>query len=138
MESTEDPTGGKDPSSTVGAGNQLGTPAPQVMMLPNPAVLQGPPRPGMPPPQPPFGMPNPHMAPFPGQPNMQRMPPQMMAGGPMFPSDRFRMPLPFPPRGPPFQRHPSMGPEIMNDGDRRHFRAVRPGFGRPPFQRGNW
>lgn len=138
MESTEDPTGGKESSSAPGGGKQLGSPAAPVMMLPNPAVMQGPPRPGMPPPQPPFGMPNPHMAPFPGQPNMQRMPPQMMPGGPMFPSDRFRMPLPFPPRGPPFQRHPSMGPEIMNDGDGRHFRAVRPGFGRPPFHRGRW
>uniref|UniRef100_A0A087XBN5 SR-related CTD-associated factor 4b n=1 Tax=Poecilia formosa TaxID=48698 RepID=A0A087XBN5_POEFO len=149
VESTEGPTGGKDPSS---ADNQLGSPAGQVMMLPNPAAMhgpprpgmhgppipgmhgpptpgmqgpprmgmQGPPRPGMPPLQPPLGMPNPHMPPFPGPPNMHRMPTQMMPGGPMFPPDRFRMPMPFPPRGPPFQRHPSMGP------------GIRPGFGRPP------
>ncbi|XP_014827677.1 PREDICTED: splicing factor, arginine/serine-rich 15-like [Poecilia mexicana] len=155
VESTAGPTGGKDPSS---ADNQLGSPAGQVMMLLNPAVMhgpprpgmhgpprpgmhgpptpgmqgpprmgmQGPPRPGMPPLQPPLGMPNPHMPPFPGPPNMHRMPTQMMPGGPMFPPDRFRMPMPFPPRGPPFQRHPSMGP------------AIRPGFGRPPFQRGRW
>lgn len=174
--STADPTGAKDHSSA--ADSQLGSPTGQVMMLPNPAVvhgpprpgmqglprpgmhgpprlgiqgphrpgmqgpprlgMQGPPRPGMPPLQPPLGIPNPHMPPFPGPPNMQRMPSQMMPGGPMFPSDRFRMPMPFPPRGPPFQQHPSMGPEIMNDGERGHFRAVRPGFGRPPFQRGRW
>ncbi|XP_012735036.2 SR-related and CTD-associated factor 4 [Fundulus heteroclitus] len=136
VESTDDSPGDKGPSSATG--NHLGSPAAQVMMLPNPAVMQGPPRPGMPPLQPPLGMPNPHMRPFPGPPNMQRMPSQMMPGGPMFPSNRFRMPLPFPPQGPPFQRHPSMGQEIMNDGERGHFRAIRPGFGRPPFQRGRW
>ncbi|KAM4742306.1 SR-related and CTD-associated factor 4-like [Anableps anableps] len=138
VESTEGPAGGKDPSLAIGAGNQLGSPAAQVMMLPNPSVMQGPPRPGMPPLQPPLGMPNPQMPPFRAPPNMQRMPSQMMPGGPMFSSNRFRMPLPFPPQGPPFQRHPSMGPEIINDGERGHFRAVRPGFGRPPFQRGRW
>ncbi|XP_054884183.1 SR-related and CTD-associated factor 4-like isoform X1 [Poeciliopsis prolifica] len=122
-----------------------GPPRPGIQGPPSPGMrgparmgMQGPPRPGMPPLQPPLGMPNPHMPPFPGPPNMHRMPSQMMPGGPMFLSDRFRMPMPFPPRGPPFQQHPSMGPEIMDDGERGQFRAVRPGFGRPPFQRGRW
>lgn len=138
VESAEDSPVEQDPSSTIGACDHLGTPATPVMMMPNPTAMQGPPRHGMPPLQPPLGMQNPNMRPFPGPPNMQRMPSQITQGEPLFPSNRFRMPLPFPPRGPPFQRHPSMGPEMMNDGPRGHFRVIRPGFGRPPFQRGRW
>ncbi|XP_038150282.1 SR-related and CTD-associated factor 4-like isoform X1 [Cyprinodon tularosa] len=138
VESAEDSPVEQDPSSTIGACDHLGTPATPVMMMPNPTAMQGPPRHGMPPLQPPLGMQNPNMRPFPGPPNMQRMPSQITQGEPMFPSNRFRMPLPFPPRGPPFQRNPSMGPGMMNDGPRGHFRVIRPGFGRPPFQRGRW
>ncbi|XP_029372667.1 splicing factor, arginine/serine-rich 15-like isoform X2 [Echeneis naucrates] len=117
--------------------NQLGSPVAPVMTLPGPAVLQGP-RPGVPPLQPPPGMPNPHLSPFLSAPNMSHMPPQMIPGGPMFPPDRFRMPLPFPPRGPAFHRHPSMAPEAMDDREGRHFQNGRPGFGCPSFHRGRW
>ncbi|XP_055022910.1 SR-related and CTD-associated factor 4-like isoform X2 [Boleophthalmus pectinirostris] len=74
----------------------------------------------MPPgPFPPPGMPPPGMPPF-MPPPMGR--PPMMPGGPMFPPDRFGMPMPFPPRGPPFPRPGmDMGP-------------FRPGFGPPPFR----
>ncbi|XP_072248218.1 SR-related and CTD-associated factor 4-like [Leuresthes tenuis] len=137
-ESTENSAGNKDPSSDTGIGNQLGSPPAPVMTLPNHAIMQGPPRPGMPPLQPPPGMPNPHIPPFISPPNMQHMPPQMMPGGPAFPSNRFRIPVPFPPRGPPFQRYPSMRPESMNDREGRPFPNGRPGFGCPPFQRGRW
>ncbi|XP_070685677.1 SR-related and CTD-associated factor 4-like [Pempheris klunzingeri] len=132
-ESIQDSKGDSD----VGTDSQLGSPTAPVMTLPGPGVMQGP-RPGMPPLQPPPGMPNPHLPPFLSPPNMPHMPPQMMAGGPMFPPDRFRMPIPFPPRGPPFHRHPPMGPEGMDDREGRHFRNGRPGFGCPPFHRGRW
>ncbi|XP_017271933.1 SR-related and CTD-associated factor 4-like [Kryptolebias marmoratus] len=131
--STED-----DSFSAINTGNQLGSPTAQVMPMPNPAVMQGPPRPGMPPLQPHPGMPNPHMRPFHSPQNMQHMPPQMMRGGPMFPPDRFRMSVPFPPRGPPFQRFPPPRPEIMDGRERGHFRTERPEFRYPPFQRGRW
>ncbi|XP_070826866.1 SR-related and CTD-associated factor 4-like [Chaetodon trifascialis] len=117
--------------------NQLGSPAAPVMTLPGPGVMHGH-RPPMPPLQPPPGMPNPHLPPFLSPPNMPHMPPQIMAGGPMFPPERFRIPLPFPPRGTPFHRHPSMGPEGIDDREGRHFRNGRPGFGCPPFHRGGW
>lgn len=135
--STEDPKGDKGASVDVMTANQLRHPTSPVMTLPSPAIMQGP-SPGMPPLQPPPGMTNPHMPPFLSPPSMPQMPPQMMPGGPMFPSDRFRMPMPFPPRGPPFHRHPSMGPESINDGEGRQFRNGRPGFGCPPFHRGRW
>ncbi|XP_051255420.1 SR-related and CTD-associated factor 4 isoform X2 [Dicentrarchus labrax] len=135
--STNDSIGDKGTPSDVGTDNQLGSPVAPGMTLSGPGVMQGP-RPGMPPMQPPPGMPNPHLPPFLSPPNMPHMPPEMMPGGPMFPPDRFRMPMPFPPRGPPFHRHPSMGPEGMNDREGRHFRNGRPGFGCPPFHRGRW
>ncbi|XP_042269320.1 SR-related and CTD-associated factor 4-like [Thunnus maccoyii] len=133
-ESAKDSTGEKGTSLDAGTDNQLGSPTAPVMTLPGPPVMQGP-RLGMPPLQHPPGMPNPHLPPFLSPPNM---PPQMMPGGPMFPPDRFRMPMPFPPRGPPFHRHPSMGPEGMGDREGMHFRNGRPGFGCPPFHRGRW
>ncbi|GAA6232728.1 splicing factor, arginine/serine-rich 15-like isoform X1 [Lates japonicus] len=133
----EDSKREKGTPSDTGSDNQLGSPGAPVMTLSGPAVMQGP-RPGMPPLQPPPGMPSPHLPPFLSPPNMPHMPPQMMPGGPMFPPDRFRMPMPFPPRGPPFHRHPSMGPEGMDDREGRHFRNGRPGFGCPPFHRGRW
>ncbi|KAM7399031.1 hypothetical protein PAMP_018325 [Pampus punctatissimus] len=134
-ESTRDCKGDKGTSSDAGTDNQLGSPTAPVMALPGPPVMQGP-RLGMPPLQHPPGMPNPHLPPFLSPPNM---PPQMMPGGPMFPPDRFRMPMPFPPRGPPFHRHPSMGPEGMGVREGPHFRNGRPGFGcPPPFHRGRW
>ncbi|XP_029301921.1 splicing factor, arginine/serine-rich 15-like [Cottoperca gobio] len=136
-ESAMDSKGDKGTPSDLGTDNKLGSPPASVMNLPGPGVMQGP-RPGMPPMQPPPGMPNPHLPPFLSPPNMPHMPPQMMPGGPMFPPDRFRMPIPFPPRGPPFHRHPSMGPEGMNDREGRHFRNGRAGFGCPPFLRGRW
>ncbi|KAI3354091.1 hypothetical protein L3Q82_018640 [Scortum barcoo] len=133
-ESPQDSTGDKGTPSDMCADNQLGSP---VMTLPGPGVMQGP-RPGMPPLQSPPGLPNPHLPPFLSPPNMPHMAPQMMPGAPMFPPDRFRMPMHFPPRGPPFHQHPSMGPESMDDREGRHFRNGRPGFGCPPFQRGRW
>ncbi|KAM9359460.1 SR-related and CTD-associated factor 4-like [Symphorus nematophorus] len=143
-EPTKDANTDKVPPSDGCTNNQLGSPAAPVMPLPGSGVMPGPmpgPRPGMPPPlQPPPGMPNPHLPPFLPPPNMPHMPPQMMPGpgGPMFPPDRFRMPpMPFPPRGPPF-RHPSMGPEGIDNRDGRHFRNGRPGFGFPPIHRGRW
>lgn len=135
--STEDPKGKKGASVDVMTANQLGHPTSPVMTLTSPAIMQGH-SPGMPPLQPPPGMTNPHMPPFLSPPSMPQMPPQMIPGGPMFPSDRFRMPMPFPPRGPPFHRHPSMGPESINDREGRQFRNARPGFGCPPFHRGRW
>ncbi|XP_053279094.1 SR-related and CTD-associated factor 4 [Pleuronectes platessa] len=123
MESRRD----KGPPSDAGSDHQLGSPGAPVMTHPGPAVMQGP-RPGMPPMQPPPGMP-----PFLSPPNLPHMPPQMM-----FPQERFRMPMPFAPRGPPFLRHPSMGPEGMDDREGRHFSNGRPGFGGPPFHRGRW
>lgn len=137
-DSTDDSKADKNiPSLPVCTDNRLGSPVAGVMTLPGPGVMQGP-RPGMPPLQPPPGMPTPHLPPFLPPPNMPHIPPQMMPGGPMFPPDRFRMPLPFPPGGPPFHRHPSMGPEGMDDGEGGHFRNGRPGFGGPPFHRGRW
>lgn len=133
-DSTKDSKGDKGTSSDIGTDNQLGSPTAPVMTLLGPPVMQGP-RLGMSPLQHPPGMPNPHLPPFLSPPNM---PPQMMPGGPMFPPDRFRMPMPFPPRGPPFHRHPSMGPEGMGDREGTHFRNGRPGFGCPPFHRGRW
>ncbi|XP_054452115.1 SR-related and CTD-associated factor 4-like isoform X2 [Anoplopoma fimbria] len=134
-ESTKDPKGDPGTPSDLGIDNHLGSPVAPVMTQPGPGVMQGP-RLGMPPLQPPPGMPNPHLPPFLSPPNMPHM--QMMPGGPMFPPDRFRMPMPFPPRGPPFHRHPSMGPDGMHDREGRHFRNGRAGFGCPPFQRGRW
>ncbi|XP_040903032.1 SR-related and CTD-associated factor 4-like [Toxotes jaculatrix] len=136
-ESTKDSQRDKGTPSDAGGDSQLGSPSASVMTMPGPAVIQGP-RPGMPPLQPPPGMPNPHLPPFLSPSNMPHMPPQMMPGGPMFPPDRFRMPMPFPPHGPPFHRHPSMGPEDIDDREGRHFRNGRPGFGCPPFPRGRW
>ncbi|KAM6933718.1 uncharacterized protein FYW49_002033 [Xenentodon cancila] len=137
-ESAENPSGDQNFSPDIGTGNQLGSPVAPVMTLPNPGVMQGPPRPGMPPMQPPPGMLSPHTPPFLSSPNIQHMPPQMMPAGPMFQSNRFRMQMPFPPRGPPFQRYPSMGPESMNDGEDGHFQNGQPQFGCPPFERGRW
>ncbi|XP_034721521.1 SR-related and CTD-associated factor 4-like isoform X3 [Etheostoma cragini] len=136
-ESRKDSKGDKGTPSDPVRDNHLGSPGAPVITMPGPGVLQGP-RPGMPPLQPPPGMPNPHLAPFLSPPNMPHMPLQMMPRGPMFPPDRFRMPMPFPPRGPPFHRHPSMGPEGMDGREGRHFRNGRPGFGCPPFHRGRW
>lgn len=113
----------------------MGSPGSSVMTL-TPPAMQGPPGPPMAPLQPPPGMPNPHVPPFLASPNMQHMPPQMMPDGPMFPPNRFRMRMPFPPRGPPFQSCPPVGPEADREG--RFFRGVRPGFPCPPFQRGRW
>lgn len=119
----------------VGADHQLGSPTAPVMGLPHPAVMQGP-RPGMPPVQHPPGMPGPHLPPFISPPNM---PPQMMPRGPMFPPDRFRMQMPFPPRGPAVHRHPFMGPGGVVDRGGPRFQNDRPGFGCPPhFHRGGW
>nr|XP_046245606.1 SR-related and CTD-associated factor 4-like isoform X2 [Scatophagus argus] len=132
-ESTEDSKADSDACID----NQLGSPGAPVMTLPGLGVMQGP-RPGMPPLQPPHSMPSPHLPPFLPPPNMPHMPPQMMPGGPVFPPDRFRMPMSFPSRGPPFHRHPSMGPEGVDDREGRHFRDGRPGFGCPPFHKGRW
>lgn len=107
------------------------------MGLPGPGPMHGP-RPGMPPMQHPAGMPNPHLNPYLHPPNMPHMPPGMVPGGPVFPPDRLRMPMPFPHRGPPFHRHPAMGPEIMDDRDGPPFQNGRPGFGYPAFPRGRW
>ncbi|XP_033969164.1 SR-related and CTD-associated factor 4-like [Trematomus bernacchii] len=136
-EPTMDSKGDKGEPSDLGADIKLGSPTAPVMTLPGPGVMQGP-RPGMPPMQPPPGMPNHHLPPFLSPPNMPPMPPHMMPGGPMFPPNRFRMHMPFPPRGPPFHRPPPMGPEGMNDTEGRHFRNGRAGFGCPPFIRGRW
>ncbi|KAF3847467.1 hypothetical protein F7725_020495 [Dissostichus mawsoni] len=136
-ESTMDSKGDKGEPSDLGADIKLGSPTAPMMTLPGPGVMQGP-RPGMPPMQPPPGMPNHHLPPFLSPPNMPPMPPHMMPGGPMFPPNRFRMHMPFPPRGPPFHRPPPMGPEGMNDTEGRHFRNGRAGFGCPPFIRGRW
>lgn len=125
------------PSHPASTDSQLGSPGAPVMALPGPGAMHGP-RPGMHPLQHPAGMPSPHLNPYLPPPNMPHMPPTMIPGGPVFPPDRFRMPLPFPPRGPPFHRHPAMGPEIMDDRDGRHFQNGRPGFGYPPFHRGRW
>lgn len=135
--STEDPNRDNGLSIDAMTANPLGPRASPVMTLSSPAIMQGP-RPGLPPLQPPPSLTNPHMPPFLSPATMQQMPPQMMPGGPMFPSDRFRMPMQFPPRGPPFHRHPSMGHDSMNDREGRQFRNGRPGFGCPPFQRGRW
>ncbi|TNN75093.1 Splicing factor, arginine/serine-rich 15 [Liparis tanakae] len=129
-DSTKDSKG--DTPSDMGSDNQLGSPTALGRALPGTGVMQGP-RLGMPP-----HLPNPHLPPFLSPPHMPHMPPQMMPGGPMFPPDRFRMPMPFPPRGPPFHRHPSMGPDGMHDREGSHFRNGRAGFGCPPFQRGRW
>ncbi|XP_056296506.1 SR-related and CTD-associated factor 4-like isoform X2 [Pseudoliparis swirei] len=132
-DSTKDSKGDTGTPSDMGTDNQLGSPTAPGMALPGTGVMQGP-RLGMPPP----GMPNPHLPPFLSPPHMPHMPPQMMPGGPMFPLDRFRMPMSFPPRGPPFHRHPSMGPDGMHGREGSHFRNGRAGFGCPPFQRGRW
>ncbi|XP_040030497.2 SR-related and CTD-associated factor 4 [Gasterosteus aculeatus] len=119
------------------ADHQLGSPTAPVMTLPGTGVMQGS-RLGMPPLQPPPNMPNPHLPPFLSPPNMSHNHPQMMPGRPVFSPERFRMPMPFPPRGPPFHRHLSMGPDGMHDREGMHFRNGRAGFGCPPFQRGRW
>ncbi|CAJ1065110.1 SR-related and CTD-associated factor 4-like isoform X2 [Xyrichtys novacula] len=135
--SINDSIGDQSSSSDARTNNKLGVPPAPVMNLPGPGMMQGP-GPGMPPLRPPPGMPNPHVPPFLPPSNMPHMHPQMMPGGPMFPMDRFRMPLPFPPRGPPFVQPPPMGPGGMDDRDGRHFQNVGPGFGGPPFPRGRW
>ncbi|KAM9811944.1 SR-related and CTD-associated factor 4-like [Syngnathus typhle] len=70
----------------------------------------------------------PHLPPF-------LSPPAMMPAGPAFPPERFRMALPFPPRGPMLHRPPFLRPE----GTVPSFRG-RPGFGGPPprLPRGSW
>ncbi|KAM8903351.1 SR-related and CTD-associated factor 4-like isoform 2-T2 [Spinachia spinachia] len=123
--------------SEMSADHQLGSPAASVMTLPGTGVMQGS-RLGLPPLQPPPNMPNPHLPPYLSPPNMSHMPPQMMPGRPVFSPERFRMPMTFPPRGPPFHRHVSMGPDGMHDREGMHFRNGRAGFGCPPFQRGRW
>ncbi|XP_067363157.1 SR-related and CTD-associated factor 4-like isoform X2 [Channa argus] len=135
-DSTRDSKGDKCTLSDVGIDNQLGSAAAPSMTLPGQAIMHGS-RAGMPPLHPTPGMPNTHLPPFLPPPNMAHMPPQMMPGGPMFPPERFRMPMPFPPRGSSFPRHP-MGPDSMDDREGRHFRNGRPGFGCPPFHRGRW
>nr|XP_020501950.1 LOW QUALITY PROTEIN: splicing factor, arginine/serine-rich 15-like [Labrus bergylta] len=135
--SINDSVGDKGTPSDACTDNQLGSPTAPVINLPGPGVMPGP-RPVMPPLQPPPGMPNPHVPPFLPPPNMSHMPPQMMPGGPMFPPDRFRMQMSFPPRGPPFHRPPPMGPGGMDDRDGRLFRNGGPGFCGPPFSRGRW
>lgn len=117
--------------------NQLGPAVASVMALPDPGMMPRP-RAGFPPLQPRAGTPGPHLPPFLSPPNMSHLPPQMMHRRPMFPPDRFRMPLPFPPHGPPFHRHPAMEPEGMDDGEVRHFRNGTPGFPHPAFHRGGW
>lgn len=136
-DSTRESKRDKGTPSDAGSDNHLGSPVAPGMTMPGPAVMHGPGS-GRPPLQHPPGMPNPHLPPFLSPPNMPHMPPQMMPGGPMFPPDRFRMPMPFAPRGPPFHQHSSMGPEGMDDREGRHFRNGRPGFGCSPFQRGRW
>ncbi|KAM9318210.1 SR-related and CTD-associated factor 4-like isoform 2-T2 [Pholidichthys leucotaenia] len=138
-EFTQDSKGDAVPSSDAGPHNQLGSPTPPLMTMPNPAAMPPGPRPGMPPLQPP-SMASPHMPPFLPPPNMPHMPPQMMPRAPMYSPDRFGMPMPFPPRGPPFPQHPSMGPNGMNNGEGRPFRhgGPGPGFGYPSFPRGRW
>ncbi|XP_042342214.1 SR-related and CTD-associated factor 4-like isoform X2 [Plectropomus leopardus] len=132
-ESTKDSTGDKGTPSDPVTANKLGSPVAPMMTLPGPGVIHAP-RPGMPPLQPPPGIPPPFFPP----PSMPHMPPHMMPGGPMFPPNRFRMPMPFPPRGPPFHRHPAIRPEDMDDREGRPFRNGRPGFGPPPFPRARW
>uniref|UniRef100_A0A3P9M9M1 SR-related CTD-associated factor 4b n=1 Tax=Oryzias latipes TaxID=8090 RepID=A0A3P9M9M1_ORYLA len=127
----------KESAMDAGICNQMGSPGTSVMTL-SPPAMQGPPGPPIPPMQPPPGMPNPHVPPYLASPNMQHMPPQMMPDGPVFPPNRFRMRMPFPPRGPPFQSCPPMGPEGIGDREGPFFRGVRPGFHIPPFQRGRW
>lgn len=107
------------------------------MAPPGPGPMHGP-RPGMPPMQHPATMPNPHLGPYLHPPNMAHMPPGMVPGGSVFPPDRLRIPMPFPHRGPPFHRHPAMGPEVMGDRDGPRFQNGRPGFGYPGFPRGRW
>ncbi|CAN9511011.1 unnamed protein product [Ophioblennius macclurei] len=133
-ESTELPTMDKGLSSDPGAANQLGSPP--VMTLPSHGVIPGP-RPGVPPMQVPPGIPNPHVPSFLSPPHLPHMAPQMLPGRPVFPGDRFRLAIPFPPRGPPFIRHPPLGLEGMNSREAL-FRNGRPGFGIPPFPRGRW
>ncbi|XP_053729259.1 SR-related and CTD-associated factor 4-like [Synchiropus splendidus] len=103
---------------------------PELGSPPGPGVTPaGLPRPGLPPPmQPPPGMP-----PFLPPPNM---PPHMMPPN-MFMANRFRMPMNFPPAGPPFPR--PMRSDGINLRPGMPFRNLRPGFGPPPpFQRGTW
>ncbi|KAM9853089.1 SR-related and CTD-associated factor 4-like [Aulostomus maculatus] len=117
-------------ASNVGVDNQLGSPTAPVMTLPGTTIMQGS-RAVMPPLQSP-GIPNPHLSPF-------LHSPPMIPGGHIFPQDRFRLQMPFPPRGPPYHRHPFMGPEGMDDRGGPGFRMGRPGFGGPPpFHRGRW
>nr|XP_057935466.1 SR-related and CTD-associated factor 4-like isoform X2 [Doryrhamphus excisus] len=105
---------------------KLGSPKHTVMNLPAP-------QPGMPPLHPP----PPHMAPFLPPPNMA---PQMMPGGLVLSPSRFRMHLPFPPRGPMLPRSPFAAPPEVGMGARvgPPFRG-RPPFGGPPrIPRGGW
>lgn len=133
-ESTDVPTLDKVLPPDAGPTNQLGSPP--VMTLPSHAIMPGP-RPGVPPLQAPPSMANPHVPSFLSPPHM---PPQMLPGRPIFPGDRFRLAMPFPPRGPPFIRHPSLGLDALNnrDGLFRGGPLPRSGFGIPPFPRGRW
>lgn len=122
--STTDSTQADTAPSDLDADHKLGSPGAPPMSMHSPF-----PGPGMSPVQPLPRMPNPNLPPFMSPPHMSpHMVRPMMPGGPMFPPDRFGMPMPFPPRGPPFQR-PGM--------DMGPYRNGRPGFG-PPFPRGRW
>lgn len=133
-DSIEDPNGDRTPSHLD---NHLGSPSAAGMTLPSPGVMQGP-RAGMLPLQPLPNMASPHLPHFLPPPNMPHMPSQMMPAAPIYAPERFRVPMGYPPHGPPFHRHLSMEQELMEDEEERHFRNGRPGFGYPPFQRGRW
>ncbi|XP_061537719.1 SR-related and CTD-associated factor 4b isoform X1 [Phycodurus eques] len=110
---------------------------PQLRSPTAPAVNPQAPPPGIPPMRPPPHHHHPpHLPPFLSPPNM---PHPMMAGGPVFSPDRFRMALPFPPRGPVVHRPPFLRPEGMMVGRAGPPFRRRPGFGGPPrFSRGGW
>nr|XP_061790051.1 SR-related and CTD-associated factor 4-like [Nerophis lumbriciformis] len=107
---------GVKPAEDMTSDPGLGTPADPELGPPEPVVMNLPPGP--------YHRPPPRFLP------PHNMPPQMMPGGPTFP--RFRMRLPFPPRGPVLPRPPFMGP------------PEGPFRGRPPFRgpvrfpRGGW
>ncbi|XP_077422319.1 SR-related and CTD-associated factor 4-like [Vanacampus margaritifer] len=105
---------------------------PSDRQLSSPAIRLLAPPPGLPPVHPPHHHPPPNLPPFHS--------PPMMPAGPMFPQERFRMALPFPPRGPMLHRPPFMQQEggmVRRAGP--PFRG-RPGFGGPPPRqpRGGW
>ncbi|XP_061733992.1 SR-related and CTD-associated factor 4-like [Nerophis ophidion] len=107
---------GFTPAADMTSDPGLGNPADPELGPPEPAVMNLPPAP--------YHRPPPRFLP------PHNMTPQMMPGGPTFP--RFRMRLPFPPRGPVLPRPPFMGP------------PEGPFQGRPPFRgpvrfpRGGW